>query len=194
MNDPRFSVVTISYNQSNFLKRAIESVIGQPPELLEYIVMDGGSTDGSKEVIESYSERLAFWQSCHDGGPSAALRNAVERCAGQYLVYINSDDLLLPGALRAMDSWIEATDEPDVLYGHGVLSDLKTSKTYRAFSDRWDTTAYAKGLVSVFQQSCALKLASVREAGNFNFGEHDVLGRRIAFRVGAVELPIRTCK
>ena len=97
---PRITVVTPSFNQAPFLEQTILSVLGQCYPNLEYIVMDGGSTDGSREIIERYAPQLAYWQSQPDGGQAAAINAGFARATGEILCWLNSDDYFLPGALH----------------------------------------------------------------------------------------------
>ena len=146
--------------------------------------MDGASNDGSKELIESNSSKIAYWQSCPDGGPSNALRDAVEKCNGEFLVYINSDDMLLPGALESMNHYLDQYPHADVLYGHGITLFQQDRAVRKIYSDRWGTRAYAKGLVSIFQQSCALRIDAVRRAGNFDANNRTCWDGELLFRMG----------
>jgi glycosyltransferase involved in cell wall biosynthesis len=98
---PRLTVITPSLNQARYLERTLRSVLNQNYPDLEYIVMDGGSADGSVEILRRYDDRLAYWVSEPDQGQSWAINRAIERSTGEVIAYINSDDYYLPGAFDA---------------------------------------------------------------------------------------------
>lgn len=98
-NLPKITVVTPSFNQAKYLETTILSVLGQYYPNLEYIVMDGGSNDGSMEIIQRYADRLAHWQSAKDRGQSDAINQGFARATGDILCWVNSDDFFLPGTL-----------------------------------------------------------------------------------------------
>jgi glycosyltransferase involved in cell wall biosynthesis len=105
---PRISLVTPSYNQGHFLEQTIDSVLGQGYPNLEYIIVDGGSTDSSVEVIRKHARHLCYWVSEPDSGQSDALIKGFARSTGILMNWINADDLLRPGALAAVaQAWIE---------------------------------------------------------------------------------------
>ena len=99
---PKITVVTPSYNQGQYLEQTIKSVIGQNYPNLEYIVMDGGSTDQSVSIIERYERYLAYWVSAPDGGQSRAIAKAFDMATGDIVAWLNSDDIYLPGTLQKL--------------------------------------------------------------------------------------------
>jgi glycosyltransferase involved in cell wall biosynthesis len=120
---PRISIITPSYNQAPFLEQTIRSVLDQGYPNLEYIVMDGGSTDGSAEIIREHAGRLADWASEPDGGQADAIRRGFERSTGEILGYVNSDDLLLPGSLEHIALQFSKHPGADFLTGGHVNID-----------------------------------------------------------------------
>lgn len=123
MNLPTISLVTCSYQQARFLEPAIRSVLDQRYPGLEYLVMDGGSTDGSVDIIRRHADQLAYWVSGKDGGQTDALATGFERCTGDICGWLCSDDLLLPGALDSVARYFAAHPEVDALYGDALWID-----------------------------------------------------------------------
>ena len=129
---PKISVVTPSFNQAPFLEETIQSVLSQGYPDLEYIVMDGGSTDGSMEIIGKYVDRLADWKSAKDGGQADAIRTGFERATGEILCWLNSDDTIAPGTLRTVGEFFAAHPDVDLVYGDLNLVDAEGKRLYTA--------------------------------------------------------------
>ena len=123
---PRISVVVPSLNQAPFLGEALDSVLSQDYPALELIVMDGGSTDGSLDVIRARAGRIAYWQSGPDDGQSAAINRGVERSTGEIVCWLNSDDLLCEGALRHVGEAAAAHPGFGMVIGNGWRLDGAT--------------------------------------------------------------------
>jgi glycosyltransferase involved in cell wall biosynthesis len=111
----KISIVTPSYNQNRYLERSMRSVLEQEVADLEYIVVDGGSTDGSLETIRKQADRLAYWTSRPDRGYADALNEGFARSRGEIMGWLNSDDMLTPWALRVAESVFGALPEVDWL-------------------------------------------------------------------------------
>jgi len=137
---PRISVVTCSYNQGSFLEDTIVSVVSQEYPDLEYIVVDGGSRDGSVEIIRKYESRLAWWVSEPDGGQSDALAKGFEKATGDILCWLCSDDMLERGALLEVGRFFLDHPDVDVVFGDTTQINREGAVTrrYKTFPfSRW---------------------------------------------------------
>ena len=137
---PRVSIVTPSYNHGQFIEEAIRSVLLQGYPDIEYIIIDGGSTDNSVEIIRKYEKYIAYWVSESDRGQSHAINKGLARASGEILSYLNSDDLLLVGALLKVASHSLTHPEAEFIYGGLNYIDSSGTKlsevTLEAFSLR----------------------------------------------------------
>ena len=122
------SIVTPSYNQSAFLEETILSVLEQENVDIEYIIIDGGSTDGSLDIIEKYAARLAWWVSESDSGQAEAINKGLSRATGEYIAWLNSDDLYLPGAVAQAALALGANPEVGFVFGDAITIDTQGRK------------------------------------------------------------------
>lgn len=127
---PLVTILTPSYNQAQFLEETILSVLGQDYPNIEYLILDGGSTDGSVEIIRKYRDRLAYWVSEPDQGQSHAINKGLRRANGEILAWINSDDYYRPGAVRAVVDFLKAHSDVALVYGRADLIDADGAAFY----------------------------------------------------------------
>jgi len=120
---PRISVITPSFNQAQFLEQTIQSVLEQDYPNIEYIVIDGGSTDGSVGIIRQYADRLSHWVSEPDRGQAHAINKGFERATGDILCWINSDDYFFPGVFRQVADAFANSESPMLVYGMCLMFD-----------------------------------------------------------------------
>lgn len=139
---PKITIVTPSYNQGEFIEDTIRSVLDQDYPNLEYIIMDGGSTDGSVEIIKRYEKRLAYWESHQDDGQADAVNRGFERSTGEILGYLNSDDLLLPGSLEKVGRYFLENPKEEWVVGGGL--DISPSGQYEY--DRFGNPRFQSGV------------------------------------------------
>lgn len=161
-NWPRVTIITPSFNQAAFLEETLRSVLLQGYPNLEYIVIDGGSTDGSRGILEKYSPWLDFWISEPDRGQSDAINKGLARATGEWVNWLNSDDCLLPGALAAL---MNAAGSDDVRIVTGTTVNIRDERNFGRYTARiepWPRTLFFLG---VNQPGSLLRTADVRAAG-----------------------------
>lgn len=163
-----FSIVTISFNQAEFLERTILSVIGQTGVEVEYIVVDPGSTDGSREIIDRYKERISHVVYERDGGPADGLNRGFALASGDIYCYLNSDDTLAPDALLRVAQFFARRPEFDVVCGHAWVTDRFDNRLRRVWSEPYRRRSVAYGAAVQIQPSTFVRRAAYLKTSGFN--------------------------
>jgi len=132
------SIVTPSYNQARFLDETIQSVVNQDYPHIEYIVIDGESTDNSVDIIRKYEDRLSWWCSEKDKGQADAINKGFEHSHGEILAWLNSDDMYIPGALTFVAEYFALHPEVDMIYGDVDIIDENGNYLYRFVCREYD--------------------------------------------------------
>ncbi len=179
------TIVTPSYNQGEFIRATVESVLAQDYPRLEYIVMDGGSTDGTAAIAGEYASRLT-WISEQDRGQAHAINKGFSRAKGEIVAWLNSDDILLPGAVtRAVNAFATVPPAIGGIYGEGYLMDRQGRLT-RRFPATEPFNLWKLVYLSdyVLQQSAFFRRAAVEEIGWLDEKLHYALDWDLLIRLG----------
>jgi glycosyltransferase involved in cell wall biosynthesis len=190
---PLVSIVTPSFNQARYLEETIRSVLGQDYPHLEYLLVDGGSTDGSLEIIQRYAGRLAWWVSERDRGQTDALNKGFARARGEIFAWLNSDDAYLPGAVSAAVDFLQNHPEVGLVYANASYIDENSRVIGRFPAAQTDERRLRRGYVHIPQQAAFFRGALWRELGpldpSFYFAMDYDLWTRIAARAQIQYLP-----
>ncbi len=164
---PRITIVTPSFNQGEFLEQTILSVINQGYPNLEYIIMDGGSTDNSVEIIKKYEQHLSFWSSEKDDGQVDAINKGLERATGEWFNWLNSDDILLPGALMSLIRTASFKPQAEWIVGTRLL--IAADGTPLECEEWWRTNPMVVGFAfpNFPQDATFIKTATMRKPENY---------------------------
>lgn len=149
---PWISLVMPSFNQADFLEEAILSVLQQDYPRLEFIVIDGGSTDGSRAIIERHAGSLHYWCCEPDRGQSNAINKGFSHATGDILCWLNSDDLLLPGALQSVAERLGTNRDPAWMIGCAQVVDQQGRTRFRRCVEQVDENTFARWSHAWFPQ------------------------------------------
>ncbi|GAB3987874.1 glycosyltransferase family 2 protein [Spirosoma daeguense] len=143
MNNPLISVITVVYNSAATLKATIESVVNQDKNLFEYVVIDGGSKDGSLEIIQSYDSQIDTWISERDKGIFDAMNKGVERSKGKWIYFLGADDTLYPDALAQISQHLASPYK--VVFGDVVFSNGHLFRSFLSSRTLMQNTLHHQG-------------------------------------------------
>jgi len=163
--NPLVSVVTPSYNQARFLEETIQSVLSQEYQPLEYIIVDGGSSDGSLEIIQRYAHRLSWWVSEADRGQTEAINKGFARARGEIFAWLNSDDTYLPGAVAEAVEYLESHPQAGMVYGDANLVDEQGRIVGKFPAAQTDYRRLRRGYVHIPQQAAFFRAQLWRQVG-----------------------------
>jgi len=121
---PRISIITPSFNQAAFIEKTIQSVLSQNYSNLEYIIIDGGSTDGSVDIIKKYADKLSYWISEKDNGQANAINKGFCKATGDIIGWLNSDDEYCPDTLKTVAQTFMADKDLDLVFGNRLTVDI----------------------------------------------------------------------
>ena len=164
----KVSLVTISLNQAQFLEQAIRSVVDQGYSNSEYIVVDPGSTDGSREIIERYRDKIDKVILEPDRGPADGLNKGFDCAKGEVYGFLNSDDVLTPGAIEQVASFFADHPEVDVVSGHSWIIDAQGNLKRRFYSDRYSLLLAAYGAAILAQPSTFFRAEIFKKVRGFD--------------------------
>jgi glycosyltransferase involved in cell wall biosynthesis len=164
----KFSVVTISFNQRPYLEEALRSVLAQDYPAIEYIVVDPGSTDGSRQLIESLANQLARMVFEPDQGAADGLNKGFKHASGEIFGFLNSDDALLPGAIRSVAQAFVQNPDCDIVMGNGFIVDAQGKRIRRIRAAGFTLDRYFYGGATWLQQATFFRRAAFEAVGGFN--------------------------
>ena len=152
---PKLSIITVCFNNKEGLERTIKSVIRQTYANYEYIIIDGGSTDGTIDVIKKYNENIAYWISEPDSGIYNAMNKGIKMAKGEYCYFLNSDDYIAtPNTLKKI---FEKANEADIIYGNLAIRQGEKLKKVVCFSSKLTGFSFYRTKVAIHHQASLIK-------------------------------------
>jgi glycosyltransferase involved in cell wall biosynthesis len=185
VTSPLVSVITPSFNQARFVGAALESVLSQDYPNIEYAVCDGGSTDGTTDIIRGYAGRLSYWISEPDAGQSDAMNKGLANTSGEIVTFLNSDDLLLPGAITAAVECLQRNPAIAAVYGDVDFIDESDRLVRRLRWRDFDFVSLLTHRLSVPSPGAFFRRAVLDEVGWLDPTLHFAMDYDLWLRVGA---------
>ncbi|MBV6395873.1 MAG: hypothetical protein HFACDABA_01460 [Anaerolineales bacterium] len=178
------SIVTPSFNQASYLEQTMRSVLDQDYSNIEYLVVDGGSTDGSVEIIKKYSSRLASWGSEKDAGQADAINKGMARAKGGIVAWLNSDDYYLPGAVTAAVKAFDENPQALLVYADMLAVD-EHSQTFNKLRYRQLSLEDVICFQIIGQPAVFMRRSAFENAGGLDLSYHFLLDHHLWIRIAA---------
>ena len=185
---PLVSIITPSYNQARFLEDTIQSVLRQEYPKLEYIIIDGGSSDGSQEIIRTYDDRLAWWVSEPDRGQADAINKGFRRAKGEIVAWLNSDDLYLPGAVSSAVEILGRQPQAGMVYGDAVSANAEGKLLNELRFEDWEVADLLQFKI-ICQPAVFMRRSALEQVGYLDPSYHFFLDHQLWIRL-AREFPL----
>lgn len=181
---PKISIITPSFNQAEFLEELILSVIDQNYPNTELIIMDGGSTDGSLDIIKKYEKYIAYWVSEEDRGQTHAINKGLKVASGDLIGWQNSDDFYTPGAFSTVSEEYQKDSSYDVYYGHKYDVDKVGNIYWKSYVTTYNLITFIIDTHLIFNQSVFWKRALVDKIGYLDESLYFSMDREYFIRMG----------
>jgi glycosyltransferase involved in cell wall biosynthesis len=187
---PLVSVITPSYNQAEYLELTIRSVLAQLPDKqagfnLEYLIVDGGSDDGSQDIIQKYATHLAWWISEPDSGQAEAINKGFLKSRGEIIAWLNSDDLYMPGAIARAVHSMQKNDNAGMLFGDAIAIDSTGQPLNKWTFGNWGLAELMRFRV-ICQPAVFIRRTVLEQAGMLDISYHYMLDHKFWLQIARV--------
>ena len=183
------TIITPSYNQVSFLEQTIQSVLNQDYGSVEYIVVDGGSTDGSVDIIRRYQDQLAWWVSEPDEGQADAINKGLARANGDIVGWLNSDDYYQPGAIRDATAMLVSQPALGMVFGDAITVDQEGNTLNKLIFGNWGLTELMAFRI-ICQPAVFMRYSTLKHTGFLDESYHYLLDHQLWIRI-AERAPIQ---
>jgi len=183
---PLVSIVTPSYNQAEFLEDTIRSVLAQDYPAIEYLIADGGSTDGSVDIIQKYSSELAWWISEPDEGQASAINKGMSKTKGEIVAWLNSDDLYMPGAVKKSVEAFQDHSQAGMVFGNAVTIDAEGRPIKKLVLPDWELKDLV-GFRIICQPAVFMRRALFEKVSGLDLEYHYMLDHHLWIRIACQE-------
>jgi glycosyltransferase involved in cell wall biosynthesis len=184
-NGPLVSIVTPSYNQAAYLEQTLQSVLAQDYASIEYLVVDGASTDNSVDIIRRYADRLAWWISEPDAGQAEAINKGLKRSKGEIVAWLNSDDLYLPGAIAQAVAAFQADPELGMVFGDAITIDAGGKPINKLIFGDWGLEELVRFRI-ICQPAVFMRRSVLEDTGYLDPSYHLLLDHQLWIRIARI--------